>query len=102
MIKVACPFPASSKGTACPDCGYVLKRDYDSIPRRRCGSPPPVETNHGLGDQVESLLASIGVTPDRYIAAKEFCGLPPTCGCKSRKEWLNNVSDWWRGENKES
>lgn len=51
----------------------------------------------GLGDYTESLLASIGVTQDRYVAAKQLFGLPPTCGCDARKEWLNRVSDWWRG-----
>jgi hypothetical protein len=51
-----------------------------------------------LGDAVESVLAGIGITPDRYAAAKEFFGLPPNCGCAARKEWLNKVSDWWNKE----
>lgn len=54
----------------------------------------------GLGDYVESLLKSVGVTEDRYKHAKELFGLPPTCHCADRKAWLNKVSDWWRGETK--
>lgn len=55
----------------------------------------------GLGDQLEKLLAGMGITQDRYIAVKEKFGLPSGCGCSARKEWLNKVSDWWRGETKE-
>lgn len=55
----------------------------------------PVATDFGLGDYTESLLRSIGVTKERYIAAKELFGFAPTCNCDARKEWLNNVSDWW-------
>jgi hypothetical protein len=56
----------------------------------------------GLGDQVEGLLASIGITKDRYAAAKELFGLPPTCSCSSRQEWLNKISVWWRSIGRES
>lgn len=50
-----------------------------------------------LGDRVEALLSSIGITQQRYKEVKELFGLPPTCNCGKRKEWLNRVSDWWRG-----
>jgi hypothetical protein len=49
----------------------------------------------GLGDYTERLLKSIGVTPERYVAAKAFAGLAPTCNCAARKEWLNKVGEWW-------
>lgn len=55
-------------------------------------------SNQKLGDYTESLLQSVGITKERYIAAKQLFGLAPTCGCGERKEWLNRVSDWWRGE----
>lgn len=58
----------------------------------------PIRERPGLGDYTERLLASIGVTKDRYVALKEKFGLAPTCGCADRKAWLNKVSDWWRGE----
>ncbi len=51
----------------------------------------------GLGGRLERLLSSLGITTDRYIQVKELFGLPPTCNCGKRKEWLNRVSDWWRG-----
>ena len=50
----------------------------------------------GLGDYTESLLQSVGITKERYVAAKEMFGLAPTCNCDSRRDWLNRVSDWWR------
>ena len=52
----------------------------------------------GLGDWTEQQLKSIGVTQERYKAAKELFGLSPTCDCEGRKQWLNSVSDWWRGK----
>jgi hypothetical protein len=95
-----CVWITNQKGQSCVyGCGYVLKRDYEDRPVRVCpGSPqgPPPVPNPGLGDAVESLLKGIGVTQDRYKAAKELFGLPPNCGCNARKEWLNKVSDWWR------
>lgn len=95
--------------THCPQCGRELPRDL----LRRCPesgitptdqpdlSAPLLDRDRsvppGLGDYTEQLLTSIGVTKDRYVAAKQLFGLPPTCGCDARKEWLNRVSDWWRG-----
>lgn len=75
---------------ACEVCG--LPAPPDAIPPiyRTCGpSPQP-----GLGDYTEQLLSSIGVTKDRYSAAKELFGLAPTCNCETRKEWLNKVGAW--------
>ncbi len=88
----------------CTQCGYPLdprmlrpcrpgqKLRAMLVPQR------PVASQFGLGDYTEKLLAKIGVTPESYVAAKEFAGLAPTCNCAGRKEWLNRVSDWWRGE----
>lgn len=56
----------------------------------------------GLGDWTENLLSSVGVTKEWYLAAKEKFDLAPTCGCDARKEWLNAVSDWWRGNQDQS
>lgn len=52
----------------------------------------------GLGDWAEKKLAKIGITEERYVEIKERFKLPPRCNCKKRKKWLNQVSDWWRGE----
>ena len=65
--------------------------------RRRCRTSDHPLQPQGLGDYTESLLQSVGITKERYVAAKQLFGLAPTCGCDSRREWLNKVSDWWRG-----
>jgi hypothetical protein len=53
-----------------------------------------------LGDQVESWLASFGLTKERYAAVKEKLGLQPACDCTGRQAWLNKwdekVRNWWR------
>lgn len=64
----------------------------------RAAAPPRKAPQQRLGDWTERILAKVGITEDRYAAAKELFGLAPTCGCKERKEWLNKVSDWWRGQ----
>lgn len=80
--------------TKCIHCG--IKKTRGDI--RNCmknGSLPPPPR---LGDYTESVLNSLGISKERYKAAKELFGLAPNCGCDERKEWLNKVSDWWRGE----
>lgn len=59
---------------------------------------PKAKPKLRLGDWVETQLRSLGITEDRYKEAKEKFGLAPTCNCPARKEWLNKVSSWWRGE----
>jgi hypothetical protein len=85
-----CEWPSLAVGTPCDGCGYRLKRDYPSTPRRTCGKRP------GLGDRIESALSAIGITPERWVATKELIGLPPTCGCMERKESLNRLDSWLR------
>lgn len=48
-----------------------------------------------LGDLTEAMLASLGVTPERYCEAKRIFGWCPECQCEERKEWLNKVTQWW-------
>lgn len=48
----------------------------------------------GVGDRLAAALKKLGVTEERYAAAKAAIGLPPTCGCKERREWLNRLGDW--------
>ena len=87
-------------------CGKRITVEVPSKVKCQCGAK--YETRHhtpdgtkpireGLGDWTERHLQSIGVTKERYKAAKELFGLAPTCGCDARKQWLNSVSDWWRG-----
>ena len=51
--------------------------------------------NEGLGDKAEAILKAAGITPERYAEVKALFGLPPTCNCSKRKEWLNRVGEWW-------
>lgn len=44
------------------------------------------------GDALEELLTSYGVTKEWYVRFKEEHGLPPTCNCEARQEWLNKTS----------
>jgi len=59
--------------------------------------PKPKKKTEGLGDWAERQLSKLGITEDRYTKIKERFGLPPRCGCKKRKAWLNEVSDWLTG-----
>lgn len=44
----------------------------------------------GLGDVVEGVLQSFGITEERF---KQWFNLKE-CGCKERKKWLNNLFSW--------
>jgi hypothetical protein len=44
----------------------------------------------GLGDVVESVLTSMGITQERF---KEWFNLQE-CNCSKRKKWLNNLFSW--------
>ena len=56
------------------------------------------QKREGWGDNVTKALKKIGITEDRYKEVKAMFGLPPTCGCPQRREWLNKVGRWWTGE----
>jgi hypothetical protein len=72
---------------------------------RACGrevvtTSPPYQTHavcrdqtsrFQLGDQLEVALTAIGITKESYRKAKQVLGLPPTCNCDKRKEWLNQM-----------
>lgn len=44
----------------------------------------------GLGDVVEGVLTSMGITQERF---KEWFNLQE-CNCTKRKKWLNNLFSW--------
>lgn len=52
-----------------------------------CGKPQPI------GDALEEFLTSYGITKEWYVEFKKEHGLPPTCNCDARQEWLNKTSD---------
>lgn len=57
-----------------------------------------------LGDKIKVAFERVGITEERYKAAKSAIGLPPTCGCKNRQEMLNRWEEkarlWLAGEKK--
>lgn len=59
-------------------------------PTKRAPRSAPVER---LGDKVGSALAAVGVTTERWKALKAAIGLPPTCNCPARREWLNRLDE---------
>lgn len=48
----------------------------------------------GLGDVVESVLTTMGITEDRF---KQWFGLQE-CNCGKRKKWLNNLFSWKKNQ----
>lgn len=91
-----CQWQPSGDAFVCQSCGTVrpvkLVRECSAERKSGITVEPPKVTR--LGDYTEQLLSSIGVTKDRYRAAKELFGLAPTCNCESRQEWLNKVGTW--------
>lgn len=65
---------------SCVRCGYKA-----ASPRvkRMCPSA-------GLGDVVESVLESVGVTKERVSRVAKVVGVKD-CGCEKRKQYLNEV-----------
>lgn len=61
--------------------------DFQLHPVRECGRQPKT------GDALEELLTSYGITQEWYKGFKKQYGLPPTCDCDARKEWLNKTAD---------
>lgn len=61
-----------------------------------------VSNKPGLGTWTEKQLKKIGVTQDRYKAAKAALGMAPTCHCKRNKEvldeWTERARKWWQGQ----
>jgi hypothetical protein len=78
-----------------PELGYVSCLE-DGVETKHYYSEGPHSHKKQLGDKMESMLESIGVTKDRYKAAKLALGFPPTCDCDKRKEWLNKAGVWWK------
>ena len=48
----------------------------------------------GLGDVVEDVLKSVGITEERF---KEWFNLKE-CNCSKRKAWLNSLFSWKKNQ----
>ena len=98
-----CDLIDTTSGCKCARCGreYVGTRAGETL--AQCGVKTKSTSSRptaGAGDRLEAILSSVGITQDRYKEAKKLFGLPPTCNCGKRKEWLNRVGEWWREINK--
>ncbi len=51
------------------------------------------EPKPGLGDLAGEFFVSLGISEDRYKAAKAVIYLDPTCGCADRRKWLNELGE---------
>lgn len=70
----------------CVRCGHRVPDEFADRPMvRQCDLM-------AFGDDLENWLASLGITKERWGAAKQALGLPPTCSCEARKQWLNRAS----------
>jgi len=70
----------------CVRCGHRVPAEFADRPMvRQCD-------RIALGDDLENWLTAFGVTKERWVAAKQALGLPPTCNCEARKKWLNEAS----------
>lgn len=92
-----CAFKETQNGCKCVRCGFTYS-NTSGCHRivAKCGV-----VAGGLGDRVERMLVSVGVTKDKWLAAKVAIGLPPVCGCEKRKAWLNKASNWWQNHKDE-
>jgi hypothetical protein len=71
----------------CRACDWTYEADNDEPIEHTCGSAQVVR----LGDKLQSALEGIGITKERWQAAKQVLHLPPTCHCEARQEWLNKL-----------
>lgn len=44
-----------------------------------------------VGDAVERMLTSVGITKERVERLTRTAGTPRGCGCDGRKKWLNET-----------
>jgi hypothetical protein len=87
---------------------YSKKPPASSLPVQEETAPPPKAPRRippkrtrgsakvaalGLGDRVESALQIAGITKDRWAAFKATMGLPATCNCDARKQYLNKLGE---------
>jgi hypothetical protein len=103
----------------CPRCGWEMKQTSHIPTRHRCQTtgeiityiPPDWESRKRetgtrvfrnepvappapkLGDSLQEFFESHGITEEWYSGFKEQFGLPPGCGCKKRRDWLNQTAE---------
>lgn len=76
-----------------------IKHEMDIVIKELESRGVAVNSHHnpdmtGLGDIVEDVLQSVGITEDRF---KSWFGLKE-CNCSKRKAWLNNLFSWKKNQ----
>ena len=72
----------------------ILQQDWECDESQAVSFSAPDTTARGLGDYAERMMKSLGITEDRYAEIKEKFGLPATCNCTARRNWLNAVGKY--------
>lgn len=90
-----CDFTQQGDYCVCtrPECQRKLKKSIHPCDKHhaQCKINGPQEEPIGLGDNMKRWLRSWGITKERYVEVKEMFGLPPTCNCDERQQWLNKI-----------
>lgn len=75
------------KNGVCQNCGHKIPKRLGDNVRRSCGKAKPK-----LGDRIETILKTVGITQDRYKELKELAGWKPNCACPQRVYFLNRIT----------
>ncbi len=99
--KYADPSPVENgkRLVCCMECGSLLRIPEANDPAKIGGcrlpafglKPKERPWLHNLGDYTAVALAKMGVTAERYKAAKKAIGLKDSCNCPKRIESLNQA-----------
>jgi hypothetical protein len=78
-----------------PDIKEDMDKVISELERRGVAANSHNDPNMvGLGDVVEDVLQTFGITEERF---KAFFGLKE-CNCSKRKAWLNNIFSWKKNQ----
>jgi len=78
----------------CSQCGKLVTLNQFRTCSAKRRTPDEVAKNPvRLGDKLADFFESLGITKDRYKAAKAAIGFKATCGCDARRQWLNDLGE---------
>lgn len=79
-MTLDCDFADGQKGSRCERCGYQLRFNCKTTPKRNCTGPP------GWGDRLASF----------FRVTRLACLAPRNCGCPLRQRKINRFG--WRAK----
>lgn len=74
---------------ACRQCEWTGSFEREETPVHVCGR----QQVEKLGDKLERLLTSYGVSKEWWVAFKAEHGLPSGCKCAARQAWFNKLGE---------